>query len=652
MAVVERHIQDESLAKYLEPHFGYPSRTRPCVNDPGSCDYLDNVYWMHDVSMLYSYIMWGVILGILAVWAMLRLINPSRRASVPKAELETQATAYPRGAYYRAWRSVAATRQRYLLPESFASIFGRVTRIQVLILAIMSGYLLVFSLVAIVYKTYITPVKGTNLFNTRTGMAGFSDRIGILAYALTPLSVLLSSRESILSVVTGISYQHFNFLHRWVGRIIFVQSFLHTLVWTIVEGKLYQPQPSVYRTFIAQPYIIWGCFAMLFITFLYVFSLRRVIQWTGYEFFKKSHYIVASLYIGACWGHWDKLYFWMLASLIVVLLDLGIRILGIGLNHIGYTKSGSIGFTPGPATLRAFGTGPDTVIRIDFSHPSPAWKPGQHYYLCFPALSIWQSHPFTPSSLSPAAGTTPHHTYIVRALSGETSRLATLACEIEGATTPVILTGPYGARVALETPNLLAVAGGTGISFALPLVIEAVGSEKHKAGLVQLVWVVRGARDLAWVKEEMGVLRARAAEGRVEVKVFVTREAGPMEGEVEEDGVVVVEAKDGEKLEAVVDVKDENTKTEVSVLDLALAEESRGFSITYLGGAHPDLSAVVQDYIERSPASGGRIQVMASGPAGIGSTLRSVVAKCNDGRKVGRGEEKSDVGLYWDDRFL
>lgn len=182
--------------------------------------------------------------------------------------------------------------------------------------------------------------------------------------------------------------------------------------------------------------------------------------------------------------------------------------------------------------------------------------------------------------------------------------------------------------------------------------MEAAGSEKHEAGLVQLVWVVRRARDLAWVKEEMGVLSARAAEGRVEVRIFVTREGGPMEGEVEESEAVVVEAKDDEKLEVVIDVEDESPKTEVSVPVSSLAEESRGFSVTYLGGAHPDLGAVVQDYIERSPASGGRIQVMASGPAGIGSTLRSVVAKCNDGRKVGKGEEKSDVGLYWDDRFL
>lgn len=505
-------------------------------------------------------------------------------------------------------------------------------------------------------------------------MAGFSDRIGVLAYALTPLSVLLSSRESLLSVLTGISYQHFNFLHRWVGRIIFIQSFLHTLGWTIIEGKLYQPQPSTFQTILAEPYIIWGCFAMLFITFLYIFSIRRVIQWTGYEFFKKSHYVVASLYIGACWGHWDKLYFWMLASLIVILLDLGIRVLGIGLNHIGYTKFGRkrllptssfallvltirpvIGFTPAPATLRTFGTGSDTAVRIDFPHPSSPWKPGQHYFLCFPALSIWQSHPFTPASVPPTAGSIPHHTYIIRALHGETSRLAALARDTEG-TTPVILTGPYGARVTGNTANILAVAGGTGISFTLPLVLQAADSAAHAHGLVQLVWVVRRARDLEWIPEQLGTLRARAAEAdaRVEVKIFVTREGGPMEGEDEEDEERVVdEATDAEKLEAAVDADAKNPeKIATSVAVSALAEESRGFSVTYLGGSHPDLNAVVQDYVERSPASGGRTQVLASGPAGIGSALREAVAGCNDGRKVGGGDEKWDVGLYWDDRLV
>jgi hypothetical protein len=49
---------------------------------------------------------------------------------------------------------------------------------------------------------------------------------------------------------------------------------------------------------IKQEYMIWGIVAQAFITFLFVFSLRPVIRWTGYEFFRKSHFIVAILYIG------------------------------------------------------------------------------------------------------------------------------------------------------------------------------------------------------------------------------------------------------------------------------------------------------------------------------------------------------------------
>ena len=194
----------------------------------------------------------------------------------------------------------------------------------------------IHSLIGIVYKTWVTPIKNSSKFNTRTGLGGFSDRIGALAYALTPLTVTLSTRESILTLLTGISYQHFNFLHRWTGRVIFVQSVLHTLGWAIIEAKLYQPQPMVYKTFIAQPYMIWGCVAMFLITFLYVFSLRRVIRWTGYEVFRKMHYVVAMLYIGGCWAHWSRLACWMIASLALFFIDRGLRLFRTALIHIGY----------------------------------------------------------------------------------------------------------------------------------------------------------------------------------------------------------------------------------------------------------------------------------------------------------------------------
>jgi len=186
-----------------------------------------------------------------------------------------------------------------------------------------------------VYNTWRVPIKGTDKFMTRTGIGVWGNRMGILAFALTPLTIMLASRESILSLITGVPYQHFIFLHRWIGRIMYVQASLHTLSWTIVEGYLYQPQPKTYRDWIAQKYAIWGCIAIALISFLFFFSFRGAIQKTGYEFFRKSHYVVAMLYLGACWGHWSALYCWMLASLILWGIDRSLRLLRTSLIHAG-----------------------------------------------------------------------------------------------------------------------------------------------------------------------------------------------------------------------------------------------------------------------------------------------------------------------------
>lgn len=308
------------------------------------------------MSMLYTFILWAVLAGILAIFVLSRAVKPSRTRS-PRVELEGGRSVAPMNIFIRFWKSKTAALRRLLLPESLYSVFGHVTRLQLVLLAGLAGYLLIFSyvhciprivtvanntrLVGIVYKTWVTPVKNLpGVFNTRTGMGGFSDRIGAFAYALTPLSVFLSQRESILSLITGMPTQSFNFIHRWLGHIIFAQSMIHTIIWTIVEAKLYQPQPKVYTNFIKQTYMIWGIVAMGLLSFIWVFSFPRMIRLTGYEFFRKSHAIIALIYIGACWGHWNKLACWMIAALAIVFMDFGIRYIRTLLIHVGYMKSG------------------------------------------------------------------------------------------------------------------------------------------------------------------------------------------------------------------------------------------------------------------------------------------------------------------------
>jgi hypothetical protein len=292
-------------------YWGYAARVLPCANDAGTCAYFESVYHGHEIGMLYSGIIWATILGILLFWAIGRQFWHAPRASetVSGITLNTEKSSITTSAGARLSRAFVSLRRSYLLPDSVRFIFGRTTRLQVLVLVVLTGYLTIWSFAGIIWGVWITPVKGytPGLTQTRSSLGTWSDRVGTLAYALTPFSILLSSRESILSQLTGIPYQSFNFLHRWLGWIMFAQALLHTIGWTLVEVVFYQPQPIVANKWIKQLYMIWGCVAMILFSILVVLATPWGIRLTGYEFFRKSHYVLAMLYIGACYGHWDPL---------------------------------------------------------------------------------------------------------------------------------------------------------------------------------------------------------------------------------------------------------------------------------------------------------------------------------------------------------
>ncbi|CAN9199071.1 unnamed protein product [Alternaria alternata] len=530
----------------------------------------------------------------------------------------------------------------------------------------------------ITYKTWITPVKGTSLHNTRSGIGGFADRVGAFAFALTPLTIALCSRDSILSMLTGIPYQSFNFLHRWTGRIILVQSFVHAIIWTIVEGKLYQPQPTTYNEWISQKYMIWGCVAQGFITFLFVFSLRPVIRWTGYEFFRKSHLVVAGLYLGACWGHWEKLSCWMIASLAIMGFDLVVRTIRTWLIHTGYKDGGlGFGFRSIPTTMETFRDPTGTVVRMTFAHPHRAWEIGQHFYLTFPALNIWQSHPFTPASNPTSSSPIQSHTYIIRACKGETAKLAALAESAANcyprreASTPVIMMGPYGSAIMNDDfSNILAISGGTGITYTLPVIMKAL-SDASPARNIELVWTVRHLENLAWIASELAYLKSQLdgfqadspynedklekapiisaeAKKRFRINIFVTR-PDPRQHQQASWQPPVDKGNDfGDS-----DSLSQATSIDTIPFDPRVEELSRqcpNFRITWLNNARPDVPSLVDTFISETVEQG-RTQVIGSGPPDLGTQLRAAVAAKNVPGNVWRGDETSDVACVWDDRM-
>ncbi|KAH7397275.1 ferric reductase [Pyrenochaeta sp. MPI-SDFR-AT-0127] len=666
MLLPRAHIQNFSEASAVEPHWGYADRVVPCTNDAGSCAYLDVVYHSHDLGMFYSGILWATLGAILVIWAIGRQFLRSQPSGVRLPTDAGEGVTQSRSAFQRLQRAIPALARQYLLPDAARPIFGRVTRTQVLTLLVLTGYLTVFTFVGIVYNTWVTPVKKMpGVYNTRTSLGPWSDRIGLIAYALTPLSVMLSSRESILSLVTGLPYQSFNFLHRWLGYIIFVQSGLHTIGWCVIEIKLYQPQPTVGLEWIVQTYMVWGLVAMILLTLIILLSTPWGIRLTGYEFFRKSHYVLAMIYVGACWGHWEPLKVFLLPALIVWLIDRAIRFARTALLHYNFLPSGHMGFRAAPANITFFKdeTNGD-VVRLDFDHPHDAWEVGQHFYLMFPESSIWQSHPFTPLSLPVYGADSQRHSYIFRAKKGETRKIAALSARrtarmknheeshetlMADARLSAVLTGPYGERTLRHLSpdsNVLCIAGGTGITYVLPVLLDLASRPQSANRHMSLVWVVRRRSDIDWVAPELAVLKRKCPNLRAGIHIYVTRaseEQDPSVPAVSEKRTATDCSKEIEPASG----------SNASSASISSALSVHGVTKAELGLNHyqarPDLSAVVKDFVAGTVS--GRTDVFASGPGEMISDLRRIVAGSNKGAEVWRGEDRWDVRLTCDDRL-
>ncbi|KAL2848197.1 ferric reductase like transmembrane component-domain-containing protein [Aspergillus pseudodeflectus] len=662
-----RHIQDFSVDSELEYHWGYASRQVPCLNDAGSCAYLDAVYHEHDLGMMYTFILWAVICGLLFLWVLGRKLLPLARISTPSKEQLLEDSRPKQNSFYRFGTAAKAFGRRHLLPESLTGFFGHTTRLQIGILTIIIAYLTIFTFVGITYKKWVTPVKNSpGVYNTRTGLGPWSDRIGILAFALTPLSVLLSSRESLLSMITGIPYHHFMFLHRWIGWIIFIQSALHTLGWTIVEARLYQPQPTVWNEWVAQVYIIWGIVAMILLSIMVTFSTQWGIRLTGYEFFRKSHYVLAMVYIGACWGHWVQLYCWMIASLLVWFFDRGVRLVRtFALHHFNTPNTiSALGLHVPEARMTLFERSHDgDVVRLDFEHNHDEWKIGQHFFLCFPDLTLWQSHPMTPLSVPGQNPRGQNHTYIIRTRKGITKQLADIArnaqlsaaSPIPAPTTSVVLSGPYGQSILSDDfyreddVNVMCIAGGTGVTFVLPVLLALTRTPRR--GNLEFVWAIRRKDDLKWIEPELQTLRrAAAATSNFRIRIFVTR--GTHDNPTPTTTTTTnaeYESKEAAVQNANPSSISSSSSTEMKQDTFSVHEPSSSASLSSGNTKHPDLATQLTEFISRTVS--GPTRVVASGPLSMIRDLRSAVAQCNDAGRVWKGEERFDVQLVHDDRL-
>jgi NAD(P)H-flavin reductase len=312
----------------------------------------------------------------------------------------------------------------------------------------------------------------------------------------------------------------------------------------------------------------------------------------------------------------------VIASLAVIFFDRIVRLLRTALIHFNLKSSTQgIGFRSVTATVEAHVDADGERVLVLRLISRAHCKPGQHCFLTFPSLSIFQGHPFTPALVIPSESNPGmyEHTYLIVAMSGETKRLADLnVSEI-----PVILTGPYGNEVLDSgAENFLFIAGGTGVSFTLPLLKKAVSSTPK---LLSFIWIIRRGTNTAWLENELSSVREEAEKLnlQLQIQIHITRESADSE----------TTSLDGEKKELGVVVR---SKT--------------GSLVDGAAQGRPGIDGLVKEFIEKA-VDGGRCQVLASGPEGMETDIRRAVAVVNRPGDVWQGKEERDVSIYWDGRY-
>jgi ferric-chelate reductase len=191
------------------------------------------------------------------------------------------------------------------------------------------------------------------------------------------------------------------------------------------------------------------------------------------------------------------------------------------------------------------------------------------------------------------------------------------------------------------------VAGGTGITYVLPVLLDLARQQPSPDRKVELIWAVRHTANTEWVVAELDLLQKARKTLNLEIRIFATRDAGsqtPSENSDSENCNLEV-PKIGEK---VVQVSPSKSVSACCGCDKPTAVERLG------GGSddvnrHPDLPRLVGDFLAETVR--GPTSVFASGPGGMISDLRDIVASCNSGGKVWKGQERFDVSLICDDRL-
>ncbi|PNS14053.1 Ferric/cupric reductase transmembrane component 1 [Sphaceloma murrayae] len=362
------------------------------------------------------------------------------------------------------------------------------------------------------------------------GSPPLSIRAGMLAVALMPWIVALSMKANVITLLTGISHERLNVLHRWLAYLCLTLSIIHTVPFYLspasdVEGfrifRSYFPSKNgyIYTTGVASLVPL----GLLCLQSLPIFR-RKV-----YELFVAMHVPLAIVYLALLFWHCKNyLTSWHYLGATVGIWFLSYVARLFFLNWSNPWRDSWLVGEEAAVTLM-----PENAIKITVP-TQMRWKPGQYVYLRMPGVSMFENHPFTIASLCSEDF---HSTYgeeyrdmvlVFRPFGGFTKKVFDSAIE-RGPwhTYRAFIDGPYGgmSRTLHSFDHVVLFAGGSGITALISQLLDLIKrmrEDKAVTKTVQVVWALKRPEVLEWFKEELRICREYAPPGTTQCQFYIT----------------------------------------------------------------------------------------------------------------------------------
>ncbi|EED19952.1 ferric-chelate reductase, putative [Talaromyces stipitatus ATCC 10500] len=363
------------------------------------------------------------------------------------------------------------------------------------------------------------------------------NRTGTLATAnLIPLVILVGRNNPLISLL-GLSFDSWNFFHRWLARIVAAESLAHFLSWLFTSAEE-RGWATIVAGFHTSRLLITGLVATVGFVALVLFA-SSPLRHAFYETFLHFHILLALMAFIGLWYHLDGLpqKSYLAAALVAWGIERFIRLaINIYRNLVG-----------GRTTAKAEAlTGDATRITLKLARPW-TFRPGQHVYICIPSVGLWTYHPFSVAWSEKEHLPTDEKglvmtqqdvlsvenetiSLLVRRRTGFTDTLYKRAAKgVDGRVyLSAFVEGPYGAIHDLDSyGTVLLFAGGIGITHHVPFVrhlVQGYADGTVAARRVTLVWTIQSPEHLEWVRPWMtSILQMDRRRDVLRIMLFITR---------------------------------------------------------------------------------------------------------------------------------